>query len=177
MLGQPTGDKAFLKIACSLAIALLTIGMGINPSWAWLDQPSGLKSTPLSTNICSLPNASHGRLRWLTEMSPLPAAASGIIRLHSPVMLKRKFAWKRGVFAPANYPAAPELRFASLCLAAGPPRRAIIAFLQDTPVPPTNGGVAAAHVVLMEGVNDYVPWFSAEFDFIQMRVYPLYSHT
>jgi hypothetical protein len=75
-----------------------------------------------------------------------------------PVMLKRKFVGMRGAFAvrPASYLAALGLRFASLCLAAGPPERAIIAFLQDTPAPPTNVCVVTANVALMERVNDYL---------------------
>ena len=41
--------NAFITAACSLAVALLTSGMGVNSAWAGLDQPSGLKFTPLSS--------------------------------------------------------------------------------------------------------------------------------
>jgi hypothetical protein len=48
MFNQPTVSRAFVKSACTMAIALLTIGMGVNSSWARSDQSSGLKFAPIS---------------------------------------------------------------------------------------------------------------------------------
>lgn len=39
--------KTFMKVACSLAIALLTIGMGVNSSRAGSDQPPGSNFTAI----------------------------------------------------------------------------------------------------------------------------------
>jgi hypothetical protein len=39
--------KALVVAACTLAIALLTIGMGLNSSKAWSDQSTGLNFTPI----------------------------------------------------------------------------------------------------------------------------------
>jgi hypothetical protein len=124
MLNHPTDDKAFVKTACSLAIALLTIGMGVNSSWAGLDQPSGLKSTPISTNAFSLPNASHGRLRWSTEMPPLPAAASGIMRLHTTRYAQAPICGDEGSLcgSPGQLPCCAEARFCISVLGGGTPR-------------------------------------------------------
>ena len=41
--------KAFATAACTLAIALLTIGMGVYSTWAGRDQSSGLNFTPISS--------------------------------------------------------------------------------------------------------------------------------
>jgi hypothetical protein len=38
--------KVFVTAACALAIALFTIGMGVNSSWAGSDQTPGMKFTP-----------------------------------------------------------------------------------------------------------------------------------
>jgi hypothetical protein len=51
MFNHATDAKAFVMAACALAIALLTIGMSINSTWAGSDQPSRLKFTPISTDV------------------------------------------------------------------------------------------------------------------------------
>jgi len=48
MFNRTTVGKTFVTAACSLAIALITIGTGVNSSWAGSDQASGLKFTPIS---------------------------------------------------------------------------------------------------------------------------------
>lgn len=40
--------SAVVAAACTLAIALLTIGTGVNFAWAGSGQPSGLNFTPIS---------------------------------------------------------------------------------------------------------------------------------
>ena len=40
--------KTFVVAACTLAVALLTIGIGVNSSWAGSDQLIGLNFTPTS---------------------------------------------------------------------------------------------------------------------------------
>lgn len=51
MFNHTTVAKAFVISACALAIALLTIGMGVNSSRAESDQSSGLKFTPISSEV------------------------------------------------------------------------------------------------------------------------------
>lgn len=43
--------KAFVTAACALAFALLTIGTGVNSSWAGSDQASGLNFTPVPSEL------------------------------------------------------------------------------------------------------------------------------
>jgi hypothetical protein len=65
--------KAFVMAACTLAIALLTIGMGVNATWAGSEQPSGLKYTPILFGgvFPPVPSAGHP-LRSIT----MPRTAS-----------------------------------------------------------------------------------------------------
>ena len=44
MCNHTTNTNAFVKAACTLAIALFTIGIGVNSSWAG-DVPAGGKCT------------------------------------------------------------------------------------------------------------------------------------
>jgi len=47
MFDRTTDAKTFTTAACALAIALFTIGTGVDSSWAGSEQPSGLKYTPI----------------------------------------------------------------------------------------------------------------------------------
>jgi hypothetical protein len=47
--------KAFVAASCALAVALLTIGMGVASAWADSDQPVVLRSTQVS--LFELPGA------------------------------------------------------------------------------------------------------------------------
>jgi hypothetical protein len=49
MFNHITEAKTFVMAASTLAIALFTIGMGVNSTWAGSDQPSGLKFTSISS--------------------------------------------------------------------------------------------------------------------------------
>jgi hypothetical protein len=49
MFNRTTVAKAFVMAACTLAIALLAIGMGVNATWAGSDPPFVRNFTPLST--------------------------------------------------------------------------------------------------------------------------------
>lgn len=60
MFNRTTDAKAFATAACALAIALFTIGMGVNSSWAGSDQPSGLLLPPISSEAVSLPPSAAG---------------------------------------------------------------------------------------------------------------------
>jgi len=60
--------KTSIKAASTLAIALLTMGMGVNCSWAGSGQPSDLKSTPVTSNTFSQPGTAAGsRHRWFAQ--------------------------------------------------------------------------------------------------------------
>jgi hypothetical protein len=68
--------RAFLTAACTLAIALFTIGMGVSSSWAGSDPPSGLQTASMSSEAVStpVPGLSHRsitmpRLKKLSEDS------------------------------------------------------------------------------------------------------------
>ena len=63
MFDHPAVAKAFVTAACALAIALLTIGMGVNSTRAGSDQPSGLNFTPISSGgvFPPVPSARHPR--------------------------------------------------------------------------------------------------------------------
>jgi hypothetical protein len=52
----------------SPAIALLTIGMGVNPAWAGSDQPSGLDSTPIQSEAIFQPVSAAGHPHEPTTM-------------------------------------------------------------------------------------------------------------
>ncbi len=51
MCNHTADAKAFAIGPRTLAIALLTIGMGVNSTWAGSDQPSGLNFTPISPEV------------------------------------------------------------------------------------------------------------------------------
>ena len=73
-----THAKAFVTAACALAIALLTIGMGVNSSWAESDQPSGLNIAPISTDVVVQPLTSAGhphRSITLPRLAVVPPAS------------------------------------------------------------------------------------------------------
>lgn len=82
MFNHTTDAKAFVTAACTLAIALLTIGMGVNSTWAGSDQQSGLQSTHISSQVVIPPTpppaqASPDRLLPLhrtAQASPQEAA-------------------------------------------------------------------------------------------------------
>ena len=60
--------KALATAACTLAVALLTIGMGVNSSSAESDQPSGLK---LAAIIPFYPNPrTHKDSTWTKVRRP-----------------------------------------------------------------------------------------------------------
>jgi hypothetical protein len=52
--------KAFVIAARTLAIALLTIGMGVNSTWAGSDQPFRIKFTPISSKVVFQPVTAAG---------------------------------------------------------------------------------------------------------------------
>jgi hypothetical protein len=73
MCNRTTYAKAFVKAACALAIALSTIGMGVNSTWAGSDQPTGLNFTPISF---------EGVYRSGTEADKARRFAAACVRYH-----------------------------------------------------------------------------------------------
>jgi hypothetical protein len=55
MCNRTVVAKALVIAGCTLAIALSTIGMGVNSSWAGADRASGLNFTPISTDMVERP--------------------------------------------------------------------------------------------------------------------------
>jgi hypothetical protein len=55
MFNRTTVAKAFVTAACALAIALLTIGIGVNSAWAGSDQTSRPQVNPISSDVISQP--------------------------------------------------------------------------------------------------------------------------
>jgi len=51
MCNHTAVTKAIVMAACTLAIALLSIGIGGNSTWAGSDQPSSLNFTPISNDV------------------------------------------------------------------------------------------------------------------------------
>jgi hypothetical protein len=60
--------KALVIAVCTLAIALLTIGMGADSAWAGSDQPSGLKVTPVTSDVVFQPVTAAGDTRGSITM-------------------------------------------------------------------------------------------------------------
>jgi len=55
MFNHTTVAKAFVISACTLAVALLTIGTCVNSTWAESDQPSGLNFIPITSEVVFQP--------------------------------------------------------------------------------------------------------------------------
>jgi hypothetical protein len=51
MFNHTAVAKAVVTAACTLAIALLTIGMGVDPTWAGSDPPSALQSASTLSEV------------------------------------------------------------------------------------------------------------------------------
>jgi hypothetical protein len=65
MFNHTTDAKAFVMAACALAIALLTIGMGVNSSWAAGAElgASCSKDADCKSNYCNTSNSSAGNCK------------------------------------------------------------------------------------------------------------------
>ena len=63
MFNHITEAKTFVMAARTLAIALLTIGLGVNSAWAGSDQPSGQQVSPLTTDVVIQPVTAAGDTR------------------------------------------------------------------------------------------------------------------
>ena len=64
--------KAVVIAQRTLAIALFTIGMGVNSTWAGSDQASGLNFTPVSLELAARPHLPRvdrrsPRLQWADD--------------------------------------------------------------------------------------------------------------
>ncbi len=55
MFNRTKYAKAFIAAAHVLAIVLLTIGMGVNPSWAGSDRPTMINFSPIPSDVVSQP--------------------------------------------------------------------------------------------------------------------------
>ena len=79
MCCHTTVTKAVVTAACALAIALSAIGMGVNSTWAGSDQASGLKFTPVSSDVVVQPVPAAGprhqsnTMPSLSEVTPVAA--------------------------------------------------------------------------------------------------------
>jgi hypothetical protein len=82
--------KTFVMAACTLTIALLTIGTSVNSSWAGSDQPSGLNFTPISTKVVLYSATISSRLGSTALMAALmirpPTQRSRTPYLHREVL-------------------------------------------------------------------------------------------
>jgi hypothetical protein len=77
MFNHTAVAKAFATAACTLAIALLTTGMGVNSSWAGSDQPSGMSLASLTTSPSHQTSPNHLKNKTLANAcSPLGGCCS-----------------------------------------------------------------------------------------------------
>jgi hypothetical protein len=67
MCSQATVAKAAVTAVCTLTIALLTIGIGVNSTSAGSNQPSGLKFTPISPEGVYRSSAKADKARRFTQ--------------------------------------------------------------------------------------------------------------
>jgi hypothetical protein len=68
MFNRTAVAKAFVMAACALAYAFLTIGMGVNSTWAESDQSPVLKFTPVPSRVLFQPATAAGYSHRLISM-------------------------------------------------------------------------------------------------------------
>ena len=76
MCNRTTVAKAFATAASALAIALFTIGIGINSAWAGSDPPRRLKFTPISIDLVVQPVLARPGHLHLSFAKPWPAESA-----------------------------------------------------------------------------------------------------
>ncbi len=98
--------KAFVIAACTLAIAFLTIGMGVNSTWAGSDQPTGLNVTPISTDMVVQPltSANHPHRSITLPRSAVVPPASFTPIIHYAAFVCMGFGDPCGGAGPHAYP-------------------------------------------------------------------------